>query len=88
MQDSEGAIEDTNARLIQQFVILSDLLSDQAPAIRVKAIRGVCRILNLYWEIVPSATTAAYITRLTGANVILLYLPDISMAYASVRILC
>ena len=27
----------------------------------------MCGVLDLYWEIIPSATTAAFVAKLTGA---------------------
>ena len=53
---------------MQQFQRLTAGLEDPAPAVRVAAIAGICQILNVFWEMVPSATTAAYLKRLTGAE--------------------
>jgi hypothetical protein len=52
--------------LVRQFQCLSDALTDPCPLVRVAAAQGICTILNLYWEIIPSATTAGYVSRLTG----------------------
>lgn len=52
---------------MRQFQCLSDALTDPCPLVRVAAAQGICSILNLYWEIIPSATTAGYVSRLTGA---------------------
>ena len=51
---------------MHQFQRLTAGLEDPAPAVRVAAINGICQILNVFWEMVPSATTAAYLKRLTG----------------------
>lgn len=52
--------------LVRQFQVMSDALTDPCPLVRVAAAGGICSILNLYWEIIPSATTAGYVSRLTG----------------------
>jgi hypothetical protein len=38
---------------------------------------GICTILNLYWEIIPSATTAGYVSRLTGVYICVLTTPSV-----------
>jgi hypothetical protein len=35
--------------------------------VRAAAAPGCCALLDLYWEIIPSATTAAFVAKLTGA---------------------
>jgi len=55
--------------LVRQFQCLSDSMVDPCPMVRVAAAEGICSILNLYWEIIPSATTAGYVSRLTGGCV-------------------
>jgi hypothetical protein len=45
---------------------VADALADPAPAVRAAAGPGCCALLDLYWEIIPSATTAAFVAKLTG----------------------
>ncbi|KAK8794669.1 hypothetical protein WA158_001650 [Blastocystis sp. Blastoise] len=55
--------EDTNI-IQKQFDILFKFLTDNTIAVRVAAIEGVCKILYLYWELVPisvSKTILKYI---------------------------
>lgn len=57
-QDPDASDEDTHALLTRQFMAFSAALVDEAPLVRTAAVKGVCDVLNLYWEIIPSATTA------------------------------
>ena len=63
-----GLLQEADQLLMQQFQRLTAGLEDPAPAVRVAAIAGICQILNVFWEMVPSATTAAYLKQLTGAE--------------------
>lgn len=65
-QDPEAAVEEQDELLTRQFQALSDGLTDACPSVRVVAAQGICTVLNLYWEIMPSATTAGFVARLTG----------------------
>ena len=66
-QDPNAPNEETNELLARQFAILGACLSDAAPAVRAEATAGVCRLLDLYWEVVPAATSASFLKRLVGA---------------------
>ncbi|KAL7068926.1 HEAT repeat family protein [Cryptosporidium serpentis] len=46
---SSGYQSDLN----RQYCLLQQLLFDQHPEVRVAAIQGTCRVLRLYWEIIP-----------------------------------
>lgn len=52
--------------LTRQLGLLRACMGDECPAIRVHAIEGMCHALNLFWEIIPAATSAMFITKLTG----------------------
>ena len=54
---TEGAVaaESLDAQLSRQFDVLSSVLADPAPRVRVVAVRGVCRILAVYWELLPAS---------------------------------
>lgn len=59
-------VQESDELLQRQFEELSKGLQDEAPAVRVTAASGICSLLNMYWELVPAGTTAAYLRRLTG----------------------
>ena len=42
--------------LQKQFDQMHDLLFDPAPIVRSVAVKGVCRILGVFWELIPTAT--------------------------------
>ena len=65
-QDPDASNEDMDVLLVRQFQSLSDCLGDECPAVRLVAAQGVCHVLNLYWEIIPSATTASFASKLVG----------------------
>ena len=60
------SVQDSDELMQRQFEELSKGLRDEAPSVRVTAASGICAVLNTYWELVPSGTTAAYLKRLTG----------------------
>ena len=37
---------------------------DPCPAVRVIAVIGICRISNLFWELIPAHTLQAFMTKL------------------------
>ncbi|CAB1097831.1 unnamed protein product [Ectocarpus sp. CCAP 1310/34] len=55
-----------DATLQQQFVALTDLLEDAHPQVRAVAGKGACRVLSVFWEMVPLDTTRALLTRVVG----------------------
>ncbi|KAK9830117.1 hypothetical protein WJX72_009857 [[Myrmecia] bisecta] len=66
LQDPDAANEETDELLSRQFSILGSSLGDEAPAVRVAAVLGLCQLLNVYWELVPAATIASFLQRLAG----------------------
>ena len=66
LQDSEGTPEESEALLARQFRQLDACLMDEAPAVRAAAVKGVCGLLNVWWEIVPQATLIGFLRRITG----------------------
>lgn len=63
--DPEAGEREQDASLSRQLAAVADALVDPAPAVRAAAAPGCCALLDLYWEIIPSATTAAFVARLT-----------------------
>ncbi|OQR97975.1 condensin-2 complex subunit G2 [Achlya hypogyna] len=47
---------DLDACLQRQFDAFSMLLEDLAPSVRVVAVHGICKVLSMYWELLPSDT--------------------------------
>ena len=43
-------------------------LLDACPLVRVAAVGGISRLLNLFWELIPASTTAWLVTKLTGGG--------------------
>ena len=66
LQDPEAPAEETDELLTRQFTLIGAALGDDVPAVRVTAILGVCRLLNVFWELVPSPTIAGFLKRLAG----------------------
>ena len=72
-------VQESDELLQRQFEELSKGLQDEAPAVRTSAASGICSLLNMYWELVPAGTTAAYLKRLTGSY----FTPDVSFVLTS-----
>jgi hypothetical protein len=60
--------EATDDLLTRQFTALSAALGDDVPAVRIAAVAGVCTVLDAYWELIPAATTAAFVQRLASGR--------------------
>ncbi|POO00719.1 Condensin-2 complex subunit G [Trema orientale] len=55
-EDPDATKEVKDALLDKQFYLLERMLMDDCPDTRVVAVEGSCRILHLFWEIIPSPT--------------------------------
>ncbi|CAN0076673.1 unnamed protein product, partial [Ectocarpus sp. 12 AP-2014] len=66
LQDPSAGAASYDAILQQQFVALTDLLEDAHPQVRAVAGKGACRVLSVFWEMVPLDTTRALLTRVVG----------------------
>lgn len=64
LQDASLPAVELDMTLQKQFDALSRILKDDAVGVRVVAVHGVCRILALFWDLIPSATTKALLTTL------------------------
>lgn len=62
-EDPDATKEVKDALLDKQFYLLERMLMDDCPDIRVVAVEGSCRILHLFWEIIPSPTITKIITK-------------------------
>ena len=48
----------------RQARALDVLMTDECPSVRQAAVTAVAAILNTYWELIPAATAAAFISKL------------------------
>ncbi|KAK6125254.1 hypothetical protein DH2020_040998 [Rehmannia glutinosa] len=63
LEDPDATKEAKDALLEKQFFLLEKLLLDECPDVRVVAVEGSCRILHLFWEVIPSPTITKIITK-------------------------
>ncbi|XP_031261940.1 uncharacterized protein LOC116120144 [Pistacia vera] len=64
LEDPDATKEVKDTLLDKQFYILEKLLMDDSPDVRVVAVEGCCRILLLFWEIIPSSSITKIITKI------------------------
>lgn len=64
LEDPDATKEVKDTLLDKQFYILEKLLMDDCPDVRVVAVEGCCRILHLFWEIIPSSSITKIITKI------------------------
>lgn len=63
LEDPDSTKEVKDTMLGKQFYLLEKLLVDDCPDIRVVAVEGSCRILHLFWEIIPSPIITKILTK-------------------------
>ncbi|XP_048322357.1 uncharacterized protein LOC107424913 [Ziziphus jujuba] len=56
LEDPDSTKEVKDSLLDKQFYLLEKLLMDGCLDVRVVAVEGCCRVLHLFWEIIPSPT--------------------------------
>ncbi|KAL3526878.1 hypothetical protein ACH5RR_011534 [Cinchona calisaya] len=64
LEDPDATKEVEDALLHRQFFLLDKLLMDECPDVRVVAVEGGCRILNLFWEVIPSPSITKILTKI------------------------
>ncbi|KAF8406207.1 hypothetical protein HHK36_008292 [Tetracentron sinense] len=64
LEDPDATKEVKDTLLDKQFFLLERLLIDDCPDVRVVAVEGSCRILRLFWEIIPSSTISKIISKI------------------------
>ncbi|XP_075498615.1 LOW QUALITY PROTEIN: uncharacterized protein LOC142536987 [Primulina tabacum] len=62
LEDPNATKEVKDTLLEKQLFLLEKLLVDECPDVRVVSVEGSCRILCLFWEIIPSSTITKIIT--------------------------
>lgn len=65
VHDPGATREDIDKMVTSQCTKMLELLVDPAPAVRRATIEGVCRILGMYWEIVPALSAKKMIDVIT-----------------------
>lgn len=60
--DAEKEVNDTLHD--RQLFLLEKLLMDDCPDVRVVAVEGCCRVLHLFWEIIPASTITKILKRI------------------------
>lgn len=64
LEDPEATKEAKDALLDRQCFLLEKLLMDDCPDVRVVAIEGGCRVLHLFWEVIPSQIITKILTKI------------------------
>lgn len=64
LENPDATKEEKDALLDKQFFLLERLLTDDCPEVRNIAVEGSCRVLHLYWEIIPSPTITKMIRKI------------------------
>ncbi|XP_043709545.1 uncharacterized protein LOC122658588 isoform X2 [Telopea speciosissima] len=64
LEDPDATKEVKDTLLNKQFFLLERLLIDECPDVRVVAVEGSCRVLHLFWEIIPSSIITKIITKI------------------------
>ncbi|KAI9165606.1 hypothetical protein LWI28_017258 [Acer negundo] len=64
LEDPDSTKEVKDTLLDKQFFLFEKLLMDDCPDVRVVAVEGCCRILHLFWEIIPSSTITKILTKI------------------------
>lgn len=64
LEDPDSTKEVKDSLLDKQFFLLERLLTDDCPDVRVVAVEGSCRVLHLFWEIIPLSTITKLITKI------------------------
>uniref|UniRef100_A0A0D9VWE3 Condensin complex subunit 1 C-terminal domain-containing protein n=1 Tax=Leersia perrieri TaxID=77586 RepID=A0A0D9VWE3_9ORYZ len=64
LEDPEVTKDVNDPLLEKQYFLLDKLLMDDCPEIRTVAIEGLCRILNQFWEVIPSLTISKFLSKI------------------------
>jgi len=64
LEDPDSTKEEKDTLLDKQFFLLERLLMDDCPEVRTIAVEGSCRILHLFWEVIPSPIITKILTKI------------------------
>ncbi|MCO5567908.1 hypothetical protein L7F22_021604 [Adiantum nelumboides] len=63
LENPDASKEENDILLEKQFFFMERLLTDSCPDVRITAVEGVCRVLRLFWEVVPSGLTVKLLSK-------------------------
>ncbi|CAD7697938.1 unnamed protein product, partial [Ostreobium quekettii] len=66
LQNPHASHEDTDDLLAKQFSYFSSALGDSAPAVRIAAVEGICKVLDSFWELIPPSVSMGYLKGIIG----------------------
>ncbi|CAH9118923.1 unnamed protein product, partial [Cuscuta epithymum] len=64
LEDPDAKKEAKDALLEKQIFLMDKLVMDDCPDVRVVAVEGFCRILHMFWEVIPSLTISKILTKI------------------------
>ncbi|XP_027913515.1 uncharacterized protein LOC114173370 [Vigna unguiculata] len=64
LEDPDSTKEEKDTLLDKQFFLLERLLMDDCPEVRTIAVEGSCRVLHLFWEVIPSPIITKVLTKI------------------------
>ncbi|KAK1322900.1 hypothetical protein QJS10_CPA02g00288 [Acorus calamus] len=64
LEDPDATKEVKDTLLDRQFFLIERLLEDDCPEVRKVAVEGSCRILHLFWEVIPSPTVTKLLAKI------------------------
>lgn len=62
LEDPDVTRDAKESLMLKQFFLIDKLLVDDCPIIRAVSVEGTCRILNIFWEIIPPPTVTRMLT--------------------------
>lgn len=62
LEDPDVTRDVKESLMLKQFFLIDKLLADDCPTIRAVSVEGTCRILNIFWEIIPPPTITKMLT--------------------------
>lgn len=66
LEDPDAPKGDKDTLIDKQFFLLERLLVDDCPEIRTIAVEGSCRVLQLFWEVIPSPIITKMLSKIIG----------------------
>ncbi|KAM0937420.1 putative armadillo-like helical protein [Dioscorea sansibarensis] len=66
LEDPDVTKEAKDSLLDKQFYLLDKLILDDCPDVRAVAVEGSCRVLHLFWEVIPSSTITNILKKITN----------------------
>ncbi|XP_077993869.1 condensin-2 complex subunit G2-like [Glandiceps talaboti] len=64
LSDPNAENEKRDELLQKQFDALQDLLEDPCPLVRAIGVQGICNIISVFWELIPSTTVQVLLNKI------------------------